>query len=53
MWGLGVVQHIVPPRWRCSSPTAGTAQLTDDAGGLHTHQFNDFDVVMGGARIKF
>jgi predicted porin len=54
VWGLGVVQHIDAAAMELFlSYRRYSAELTDDAGGLHTHQFNDFDVVMSGARIRF
>jgi hypothetical protein len=54
VWGFGVVQHIDAAAMELFlSYRRFSAELTDDLGGAHTHQFNDFDVVMGGARIKF
>jgi hypothetical protein len=56
VWGLGVVQHIDAAAMELFlSYRRYSAEVTSPAGNLlnGTVQYNDFDAVMGGARIKF
>jgi Gram-negative porin len=56
MWGLGIVQHVDAAAMelflsyrRFSAEQSGPLRVEVDG----STSFNDFDVVMGGARIKF
>ncbi len=56
MWGLGVVQHIDAAAMEVFlSYKRFSADVTSPAGNIlnGTESYNDFDVVMGGARIRF
>jgi hypothetical protein len=57
MWGIGVVQHIDSAAMEVFlAYKRFSAEISDTCTGgcaAHTHQFNDFDVVVGGARIRF
>ena len=56
MWGLGVVQHVDAAAMEIYlSYRRYSAEVTSPAGNLlnGTVDYNDFDVVMGGARIRF
>jgi hypothetical protein len=56
VWGLGIVQNIDAAAMEVFlSYRRYTAEVTSPAGNLinGTESYNDFDVVMGGARIKF
>ncbi len=56
MWGIGVVQHIDAAAMELFlSYKRFSAEVDSPAGGVlnGTVSFNDFDVVIGGARIRF
>jgi predicted porin len=56
MWGIGVVQHIDAAAMELFlSYKRFSAEVTSPVGNLlnGTVEYNDFDVVIGGARIRF
>ena len=50
MWGVGIVQHIDAAAMEVF---LAYKQLQRGVAGNDSTDFNDFDVVLGGARIRF
>jgi hypothetical protein len=56
VWGIGVVQHVDAAAMELFlAYRRYSAEVTSSAGNFldGTESYNDFDVVMGGARIRF
>jgi hypothetical protein len=53
MWGLGIVQHIDAAAMELFLAYKNFSASAGSTKGVPNEEFNDFDVVMGGGRIRF
>jgi predicted porin len=53
MWGLGIVQHIDAAAMELFLAYKNFSANAGSTKGVPNEEFNDFDVVMGGGRIRF
>jgi hypothetical protein len=53
MWGLGIVQHVDAAAMELFLSYKNFSAGAASTKGVPNEEFNDFDVVMGGARIRF